>query len=635
MRQKQNLFLGYIYERFEETIYKSVLGFILKHRKLVEDKLPSNYDLGYINLEDIVYKTVRIDAKDDNKIEFDIVVIPELDCSIKNIKNNDYDRELVTDIWLSITCSGDISKELKDFRIIEINEYSQQKPQKPLADNLVPIIPKTEYEKYAIEMLEKFYPECLESPQAVNAEELAKRMNLQVIKRSIKEDRGVFGQIFFKDTEVDLYNRENRQLERITVPKNTIIVDNETTALFSFGSENLTITHECVHSYLHKKAFYFAQMLNKELSHIQCQTNGGLVGVESESNINWMEIQANGIAPYILMPRKTFLEQYEIYEKMGALINRSKDEYIEDVIRRLAEFFNVSVYAARKRLIDLGKNEVGGVLNWIDGHYVKPYFYKEGSLESNETFTVSYKDIYNKICTGGNITLLIYQGNFVLVENHLCINNKKYVEKNEYGEDRLTEYARYHIDECCVKFICETGNSIINSSKLETLCYLCRDFAKDMAFAVEISKDNARLLDSPDLLSRYEDYRKTISEVKQDISYKQLPDILKYFVENLKLDVKGLAIDTGLDERTVRRYLNGENKVPEKRTVIALCMAMNLPPDIIEIVLRQSHIALAYGNDDDDALLSVISLMRGKPIKKINKYLTDIGLEPLTNRIAV
>ena len=635
MPQKQNLFLDYIYERFGETIHKSSLRFLLKHRHLVEDKIPSNYVLVYMNLEDIEYKTVRIDAKDDSRINFDIVVVPELDCSIKNPKNNDYDRELVTDIWLSISCSGDISKELKDFRIIETNEYSQMKPQKPLADDLVPVISKAEYEKYATEILEKFYPECLERTQEVNAEELAKRMNLQFIKRAIKKDRSVFGQIFFKDTEVDLYNREKQQLEKLTVHKNTIIVDDETTALFSFGSENLTIAHECVHFYLHKKAFYFAQMLDKQLSHIQCKTKGGIVGVQAESKNNWMEIQANGIAPYILMPKNTFLEQYHKYEKMGSLIYRSKEEYIEDVIRKLSEFFKVSVYAARKRLIDLGVNEVCGVLNWIDGHYVKPYFYKEGSLASNETFTVSYKDIYNKICTGGNIALLIYQGNFVLVENHLCINSKKFVEKNEYGEDRLTEYARYHIDECCVKFKCETGDSFINSSKLEILCYLCRDFVKDMSFDVEVSKDNAMLLNSPDLPSRYDDYRKTISEVKQAISYKQLPDILKYFVENLKLDVKSLAIDTGLDERTIRRYLNGENKVPDKRTVIALCMVMNLPPDIIDIVLRQSHIALAYGNEDDDALLSVISLMRGKSIKKINKYLTDIGAEPLTNKIAI
>ncbi len=635
MPQKKNLFLEYIYERFGEAIQKSVLRFILKNKQRVEDKLPNQYTLGYINMEDIDYKTVRIDAKADSRIDFDIVVVPELDCSIKNSRNNDYDRELVNDIWLSISCSGDIAKELKDFRIIEVNEYSPSKPQKPLADDLVPIISKADYEKYATEMLEKFYPESLESPQVINAEELAQRMNLQVIKRAIKEDRSVFGQIFFKDTEVEIYNREKQQVERVNIPQNTVIVDNETTALFSFGSENLTIAHECVHFYLHKKAFYFAQMLNKELSHIQCQTSGGMVGVDSESKNNWMEIQANGIAPYILMPKKTFLEKYRMYEKMASLIHRSKEEYIEEVIRALAEFFKVSVYAARKRLIDLGINDAEGVLNWVDGRYVKPYFYKEGSLASNETFTVSYKDVYNKVFTGGNIALLIYQGDFVLVENHLCINSSKFVEKDENGEDRLTEYARYHLDECCVKFICATDNSFIHSGNLETLCYLCRDIVKDLNFDIEISQDNAALLNSQDLPSRYNDYRSTISEIKRDISYKQLPDILKYFAENLKLDVNSLAIDTGLDERTIRRYMNGENKVPEKRTVIALCMAMKLPPDIIDIVLRQSHIALAYGNADDDALLSVISMMRGKSIKKINKYLSDIGAEPLTNKTAV
>ena len=275
--------------------------------------------------------------------------------------------------------------------------------------------------------------------------------------------------------------------------------------------------------------------------------------------------------------------------------------------------------------------EVLGADNFSPTHSI---FFKDGVLAPNETFTASAKDIYNRLFTIGNVAGLIYQGDFVFVENHLCINSSKFIEKDE-GEDHLTEYARYHMEECCLKFKLKTKNNIINNSNLETFCYLCRDFIKDINFDVEISTENTDLLNSRDLPSRFEDYRKTISEIKQTISFKKLSEILKYFVDNLQLDVKCLAIDTGLDERTIRRYLSGENKVPDKRSVIAICMAMNLPPEIVEIVLRQSHIALAYGNEDDDALLSVISMMRGKSITKINKYLQGIGAEPLTNKIAL
>lgn len=349
-----------------------------------------------------------------------------------------------------------------------------------------------------------------------------------------------------------------------------------------------------------------------------------------------MEIQANGIAPYILMPKHLFLAKYkELEEKYSLFYNQKKSSYLEDLIRELAIFFNVSVYAARKRLLDLGIDEVFGVLNWIDDHYVNPYFCKKGSLLKNETYTVSYKDIYKNLFTKGDVAGSLYRGDLVFVENHLCINNEKYIQKGVDGDDYLTEYARYHLDECCVKFKCVTNNLFINSEDLVTVFYLCRDFIKDINFTIEISDNNSDLLNSPDLPSRYADHRETMAEIKKDIAFKTLSEILNYFVKNLKLDVNGLAIDTGLDERTIRRYLSGENKVPEKRTVIAICMVMKLPPEIIEIVLKQSHIALASGDKDDDALFSAITLLSGKSIIRINKYLLQIGAEPLTNKIAI
>ena len=634
MRRKK--FIEYVCEKFGKKISGAVLNFVLKNRGIIESYIPSRYSLKYIEIDNIEYKTVYIDSKEGNRIEFDLVVVPEVDCSIRNIRNDDYDRELVDDLWLSVACTGDVSKSLSDFRIISVNEYSQQKPQKPLSDDLVPIIPKADYEKYAKELLEKYYPECIERLEIVDPVIIAQRMGLQILKRSIAEDGSIFGQIFFKDAEVGLFNKEHKCIEKVKVPRNTIIVDADATSLFSLGSVNITIAHECVHYYLHKKAFYFAQMLNDNLTQIQCQTSGGWKGEEETSRNNWMEIQANGIAPYILMPKHLFLAKYkELEEKYSLFYNQKKSSYLEDLIRELAIFFNVSVYAARKRLLDLGIDEVFGVLNWIDDHYVNPYFCKKGSLLKNETYTVSYKDIYKNLFTKGDVAGSLYRGDLVFVENHLCINNEKYIQKGVDGDDYLTEYARYHLYECCVKFKGVINNLFINSEDLVTVFYLCRDFIKDINFTIEISDNNSDLLNSPDLPSRYADHRETMAEIKKDIAFKTLSEILNYFVKNLKLDVNGLAIDTGLDERTIRRYLSGENKVPEKRTVIAICMVMKLPPEIIEIVLKQSHIALASGDKDDDALFSAITLLSGKSIIRINKYLLQIGAEPLTNKIAI
>lgn len=61
---------------------------------------------------------------------------------------------------------------------------------------MVPIIKKEDYDTYATEILEKYYPEALNSAIRVDAEALAKRMKLTIVEANITNDRSVFGQCF-------------------------------------------------------------------------------------------------------------------------------------------------------------------------------------------------------------------------------------------------------------------------------------------------------------------------------------------------------------------------------------------------------------------------------------------------------
>lgn len=85
-----------------------------------------------------------------------------------------------------------------------------------------------------------------------------------------------------------------------------MLVDDKVAYLRSFGSRNLTIAHECVHSYYHRKTFLFAQMINNDIHYIQCRVTGEMRSNEGISTADWMEIQANALAPYLLMPKESF-----------------------------------------------------------------------------------------------------------------------------------------------------------------------------------------------------------------------------------------------------------------------------------------------------------------------------------------
>lgn len=100
-----------------------------------------------------------------------------------------------------------------------------------MSGDFVPIIRKEDYDEYAHEILDKFYfifhPEARVVPMAINTDELARNMGLNVINASITKDRSIFGQIFFSDTEVNLYDSTSGKIVKRKVSKNSIIVDDE------------------------------------------------------------------------------------------------------------------------------------------------------------------------------------------------------------------------------------------------------------------------------------------------------------------------------------------------------------------------------------------------------------------------
>ena len=280
MAHKSNTFLEYLEtDRFYDRIYNSIFSWATKNKEHLLSRI-NGYNVKYINSildVELDYKNVWIDDKEGTKIDFDLAV--EIDVEVEAVAGKNNDRDSYTSrLWVNVYCTGTLAKKLNDFRIIGVEEFYKSRPTKPLSGDFVPLMRKSEYDDYANEILEKFYfkfhPEAKTNPVAIDIEELAKNMGLNIITTSISKDRNIFGQIFFSDVEIELYNESKLKYEKIKISKNTILVDNKATYLRSFGSRNMTIAHECVHAYYHRKTFLFAQMFSKDLHYIECQIDG-------------------------------------------------------------------------------------------------------------------------------------------------------------------------------------------------------------------------------------------------------------------------------------------------------------------------------------------------------------------------
>lgn len=456
-------FLDYIKDKFYDEIVAKCDEYINIHKAFLILEPKDITRAENIEIANLDFIKIYIEDLPNDDIAFDVVVVPEVAFSYYDSRCKDWDTDSIRTTWLIVPCKGTVGKEnLVNFKIVNnIEEHSKHKSKKPLDGDLVPIISSDQYDAVAEAFLSKYYPEALNQDTPLDTDKLVNNMGLKLIYRRINKEASVFGESFFEDTVAKFYDEANDKVIKEKVEANTIVIDKTAHALFSFGSLPITIVHECLHFYLHKKAFSFAKIYNKKLQYISCATSGVMLNLSCDDKSKWMEIEANAIAPHVLM---TTNKLFSLFNDFLALETRENGEfkvYMPQVIFDIAEKLQVSVYSVKKRLLEIGKNEVAGCLDYVDGHYVPAYGYKKDSLSDNETYTISTKDLIDDLSDDALLLMALSSGRYRFVENHLILNDDKYLTKADNGDFILKDEARFHLDECSIKFKVQSDESNI------------------------------------------------------------------------------------------------------------------------------------------------------------------------------
>jgi hypothetical protein len=249
---KNRSFTNYIKTRFYDPIYTAASDFVEQNWESFDLRISNVHNIGGVAMSDMEIKFVSVGDLPGLKIEFDVVVDAEIGVTEGDYHYDNYD---ICNQWLTVHCVGDLACDLDDFQIVSITEYQKNKMPKPLSDALVPYIYKEDLESEALNFLQRYYPEALKTPMAVEPLKLAKKMGLQVAVREITEDLSIFGQIYFQDSDAEFYDPGRGELVKTAVEARTIIVDPNVFFLRNLGAVNNTIVHECVHWDKHRKAF--------------------------------------------------------------------------------------------------------------------------------------------------------------------------------------------------------------------------------------------------------------------------------------------------------------------------------------------------------------------------------------------
>lgn len=601
---------------------KSYLHQNWRNMELYSRRVPNIEKVGLV---DATVQRVYVTDLPDDRIAFDVGF--ELEIYVSTEER--YSESDTCYQWLRFSCEGDLACGLDDWRITNVQVYSKQKmPENSMSDALVPNIRYDQMETVADDFLKQYYPEALQIPRAGEAPTyidpvvLAERLGLTIKTQRIKEDASVFGQLFFADTDTEMYDATQGKTVPVRVDAQTIVVDPQMFLLRNLGSVNNTIVHECVHWTKHRKVFLLEKLYNEQAASISCQVVGGASSEMSRHATEKMEKQANQLTPRIQMPMTPFKARatYLTAKYMRDTNARHEIEVMEAVIEQLALDFGVSKQAAKIRLVEVGIESAVGTFTYVDNHYVPPHSYKTGAIGRNQTFTLGAQDAAIQRLVNPALHSLTAEGDYLFVENHFVFNAPLYVEKDTEGHIQLTNYARSHMDECCLVFDMKIRGTV--REEYHTVCYLNREpggYTFDITFHDQFQ--NAPKSEQIALRKAERDEELNIRRQMTD----DPEQCMKLLMDWRNTDYTELGATIERDPKTLSRNVNGKTN-PTLDTAVRICFGLNLPPSISAKLLGTFGITLNPLDSKHQWILEALHTQYPAPIEDALQYLADYGV---------
>lgn len=608
MEEREVSLKAYVLERFGREIGLAVENYILEHPDVLDLKkvrVPGELT----GLHVIVTAVNMLDLPD---LDIRMEIIAAAIVSVCDEKCAD-EKETVNQLF-RLQCQGNLACGLCDFSIqnvsarierivdedgslildfAELNSASKWY----LSDEMVPYIDENALESSAEAFLRLYYPEARRAPMAIDPYVLAERMGLSVVKHRIDKDQRVYGQIYFRAAEATLYDEARDAATKLAVQPGTIVVDEKANYLRNVGTFRSTIVHECVHWRMHRKKFMMERLARGEdATAIRCCEDGTVLNAR-DRRTQEMELQATMLTPRILMPRKVFKKKAN-----ELLMGRSKRagiylcDLMPQVIEQLAECFDVSPLAAKLRLIEVGYPQAEGALIEVNGRVVPPHTWRAGTLAENETFTIPLGEAARLFCEDASFRKAA-QGH-LYIDGHFVLNDGRYVEVLEDGGVRMTNYARWHMDECCLVFSLAVQGEMATRYARE--CYLNRSdglpFTLDFGFAKDEADVGAKKLQAILEIQREEEaVIKVLEAIEKKTRTPHAQNTGKewdFLISWQGSNQTKLANETKLNREKINRIVKLREE-PDRNTAILMCLGLHLPPRISFHMLERCLVPLS------------------------------------------
>ncbi|AIF86192.1 TPA: ImmA/IrrE family metallo-endopeptidase [Streptococcus agalactiae] len=622
------MFDKYIFDTYHEQIVKTVKGFIFNNKDNTD---LSTYMVpepnGFIEFDN--FELYKINYEIINNCELNLEIIVIADVIVRQYIKGEMEVDTKTK-FVSVYAEVELDAGIKNFRIynteFKSDQYKNSRNLK-LSKDWVPYIRKKDFDDIAEKFLRKYYPQALTQPTPVPVETIVSEMGLSIHQEKLTIDNSVFGKMVFKDTDVEVI--EDEQLVSKHFNKGSILVDKDVVFKRNVGSYNNTVIHECVHWELHKVFHEVKMVLDKDHSQVSSWTEENLADSSMWTSLDWMEWQANGIAPRILMPKvQTRIKIRELFQTL-TLVNPdiSRSELVQEVVDNLATFFEVSRQAAKIRMIDLGFKEANGVYNYLDDRYMHNFAFELEAFDKGSSYTITSNDLCFEYCFNESFRQIIDRNMFIYVDNHLCLKDKKFIYMTKDGPI-MTDYAYEHMDECCLIFKVKSKNFTSISNETYYDYVLNRGVTKES----EIKADFVDILQNPSLMDQLPPLDmmklgKKISELLKELPF-EFSGTLRSHRKRKNCTQPFLAKLVGITERTLRDYETLEDNLPRLELTLSFCFALKLRPELSDDMIKKAGHQLTI-SPPHQVYKMLLSTSYYKPLSEINSILQAAKMKTL------
>lgn len=109
-----------------------------------------------------------------------------------------------------------------------------------------------------------------------------------------------------------------------------------------------------------------------------------------------------------------------------------------------------------------------------------------------------------------------------------------------------------------------------------------------------------------------------------------LANALTYLMDEMDIKEVELAETTGLSERTIQRMRNEIDYKPDIRTVVTVCIGLNLYPQFSHLLLQLAGI-FPRNTGEERAYMFLINHYYDATVEECNDYLRRLNFKPLTD----